>query len=77
MTPKGVKEPPVCSKCGLNHWPFRPCSTGVKLKQIGYDMEVKETGYGNSRYPGLQRETGYTSPVPASVKERAFYKGDE
>jgi hypothetical protein len=75
MPPKGVKEPPICSKCQLTHWPFRPCSTGVKYKQIGYDMMVKETGYG-SRYSRLEKETQYSSHTPAGVRDRTHYEGE-
>ena len=76
MPVKGTKIPPVCSKCNLSHWPFRPCSEGVTYKQIGYDMEVKGSGY-PSTYARQPRETGYASQAPSSVRERSFYRGED
>jgi hypothetical protein len=76
MPYKGQTEPPICKKCNLQHWHFRPCSDGRKYVRVGYDTLNQETGY-RARYGRVITESDYSSRNFSTLKKRTYYTGDD
>jgi hypothetical protein len=73
-----TKPMPICSKCGLSHWHFQPCSEGKTYKQMGYDSIVKSTGYGRDNYAGrFKRSTEYARVQRRQDPKRLTYQEND
>jgi len=70
--------PPVCRKCGLQHWRFADCSEGRTYRQMGYDSIVHNTGYGRDSYGGrFKRETTYARVQRRQDPKRLTYSEND
>jgi hypothetical protein len=52
-----MADMPLCRRCGLHHWRFKPCSEGQKYVRVGYDTLERETDYQRLQYRSRPRLT--------------------